>query len=77
MSLDLILFIIGAILAIATGKYGTQYIKAKKILGDILDLISSVDKSIDDDKITKEELKKIIKEKDDLLNKAKKKTKKQ
>ena len=60
MTIELIIRIIGIVLLALTTYFGVRYKKAKKVISDIAELISDVDKSLKDDTITKDELKEII-----------------
>lgn len=60
ISFELVTAILAVLFGILTAVFGTKYAKFKKVFNEVKDLAETFSIAIDDDKITKEELKKII-----------------
>ena len=66
METELILEIVAGILTLCLGRAGQLYRRYKGKWGEFIDVVLAVDEALADDKITKEELQKIMKEVSDL-----------
>ena len=64
---SLIAEILAIVLALLSIYFGSKYRKAKRIMKELAEAIDKTYKAIEDDKITEEELKRVLKEWKDLL----------
>jgi len=67
VDLGLIAEILTIILALLSLYFGSKYKKAKQVMKELAEAIDKTYKAIEDDKITEEELKRVLKEWKDLL----------
>lgn len=58
--IDIIAIVVSFILGYAINHYGKEYTIVKEKFKKVSDLISILDKSLEDDKVTSEEMEKII-----------------
>ena len=67
VDLGLIAEILTIVLALLSLYFGSKYKKAKQVMKELAEAIDKTYKAIEDDKITEEELKRVLKEWKDLL----------
>ena len=67
IDLSLIAEILTIVLALLSLYFGSKYKKAKQVMKELAEAIDKTYKAIEDDKITEEELKRVLKEWKDLL----------
>lgn len=76
MGIETIVSIIGGILAIVSGIFGKKWFDAKKVARNIVDIADTVVNAVEDDKVTDEEVKDIVKESKGVLKSERKKVNK-
>ena len=68
IDLELVANILLIVLAVLSVYFSKQYAKAKRVLKELAEAIGVTYEAIEDDKLTKDELKKILREWQDVLN---------
>jgi len=76
MGLEAILGIVGGILAIVSAVFGTKFNKAKKVASSAIDVADRVMESLEDDNVTKEEARDIMRGGKQVIDEGKKVLKK-